>query len=105
MNNSGFQSDEEKKPDLSEKAGKLTLLIESANAILESKEWSTLKDKEFGEELARLERVLLTEAQKRPVNESEIYFLQGRIESMKRFDLSYMASKWIAELETIRKLK
>lgn len=103
MNNSGLPT-EEAKPDLSEKLGKLTTLIEAAHAILESKEWSTLKA-EFETELERLKRVLFTEAKKRPMNENEIYFLQGRIESMERWDLAHMAEKYRAELETIRKLK
>lgn len=103
MNNSGI-SVEEEKPDLSEKLGKLTTLIESAHAVLESKGWSTLKA-EFDAELARLKRILFTEAKKRPVDEKELYFIQGRIESMERFDLVNMATKWRTELDHIKKLK
>lgn len=104
MNNSGLPSDEQEKPDLSEKLGRLTTLIEAASALLDSKEWSTLKE-EFDAELARLKRVLFTEAKKRPVNENELYFIQGRIEAMERFDLMNMALKWRTELEHITKLK
>lgn len=104
MNNSVDFSIPEEKPDKSERAGKLTTLIEAAHAILDSKEWSTLKESEFDAELARLKRLLFAEAKKRPVSESELYYLQGRIEAMERFDLGTMASKWHAELQTIKKL-
>lgn len=97
MNNSA-------QPSLQERIGRLTTLIESAEAVLVSKEWSTLKESEFDEELNRLKRVLVTEAKKRPVNEPEIYFIQGRIESMERYDLRHMADKWRIELETIKRI-
>ena len=103
MNNSSLPIEEEKL-DLSEKLGKLTTLIEAAHATLESKGWSTLKE-EFDAELARLKRVLFVEAEKRPINDTEMYYLQGRIDAMKRFNLLYMATKWRTELENIKKLK
>lgn len=104
MNNSVFSENKEEKPNVQECIGRLTTLIESAEAVLVSKEWSTLKEKEFDAELNRLKRVLVTEAKKRPVNEPEIYFIQGRIESMERYDLRYMADKWRVELETIKRI-
>lgn len=103
MNNSGLIPQEEPKPDISERKGKLTTLIESLGAILVSEEGRTLK-KEFDVELERLNRVLKTESRKRPVNTDEIHYLQGRIESMERFDLEKMLQKYRTELETITRI-
>lgn len=100
-----LMSGDEKKPDYAERAGRLATLIEAIESILSSKEWSTLKEEEFDGELERLERLLLVEAKKPQIDEKEIYKLQGRIESMKRFNLEGLKQKFRLELETINKLK
>ena len=87
-------------PDLSERAGRLTTLIEAAEMLLASREWSTLKE-EFDAE--RYERILVQEAKKPELDNAEMYRLQGRIEVMKRFDLSHMRDKWRLELDSIKK--
>lgn len=104
MNNSVDFSLPEEKPDLSERKGKLTTLIEAAHAILDSKEWSTLKAEEFDPGTARLRRDLFSEAKKRPLDDARIYSLQGEIRAMERFDLEKMAANWMKELDTIKKL-
>lgn len=102
MNNSFLQPEE--KRDYSERAGKLATLIEAVEAILASPEWSTLKAEEFDGELERLERMLLTEAKKKPLDEAEIYILQGRIDTMKKYSLERLRNKYRIELEGINKL-
>jgi len=104
MNNSFANETDIPTPDRSERIGRLTTLIESANAVLDSKEWSTLKTEEFDGALLRYKRLLLSEARKKTIDEPEIYRLQGRIDVMERFDLSHMRDKWLNELETIKKL-
>lgn len=99
MNNSAIQEETTETPNI--RAGQLTTLIESAGAILTSKEWSTLKT-EF--DLGRLERLLATESRRKEINLPEIYRLQGRIEENKRLDLEGMRTKWLLELEAIKKL-
>lgn len=104
MNNSTFQAEEGSKQDYQERAGKLATLIEAAEAVLASLEWRTLKNEEFDPETARLERLLIVEAKKHPVNEPELYRLQGRIEQHARLNLEGLVEKFRVELESIKRL-
>lgn len=104
MNNSVASLNEIQAPDLRERAGKLATLIESAEMLLNSKEWSTLREEEFDGELERLERILLTEAKKKPLDEGELYRLQGKIEVMKRYSLQHLVDKYRLELDSINRI-
>lgn len=104
MNNSiSFESqppsDEE---TTSLRKGKLTRLIEAVAAVESSEAWSTLKTEVFDEELKRMNRLLLGEANKPELNPSSIYKLQGQILSLKRYELTRLAEGYKLELNQLK---
>ena len=105
MNNSlaHFPEEEVRKPDFRERLGKLASLIESVEKILASTEWSTLKIEEFDQEIPRLERLMLTESKKKEIQAPELYRLQGRIESARKYSLEGLLKAYRTELESITK--
>lgn len=105
MNNSvSIFHDNEEKPDLATRAGKLTTLIEAAERLLQQKEWRTLQEEEFTGGLERAERLLTAEAKRSELNTAEIYRLQGEIAALKRYDVAHLRDKYRLELDAIKKL-
>lgn len=102
MNNSFLPKEE--KVSYEERAGKLATLIEAVELILASKEWSTLKEEEFNGELERSERILLNEAKKPELNQAEIYRLQGKIDTLKKYNLERLRDKYRLELDGINRI-
>ena len=64
---------------------RLTRLIEAIDGVLRTKDWATLEELHFSQEKRRIERLLLSEAKKLPVNDKEIYRLQGEMKWALRY--------------------
>ena len=88
---------------LSEKEGKLIILIEAVAKIQKTAEWRSLKTVLDGE-IERLERLQAQEAGKSDLNLPELYRLQGRILQAKHHSISALEAKWRSELLQVRKL-
>lgn len=105
MNNSLLPTEETKDETtrLRERDSVLVRLIEAITDIQATSAWSTLKEEEFDDEMARLERLLKAESLKKTLDDPEIYRLQGRIETAKKFSLDKLLSDYRSERDTIRK--
>lgn len=85
-----------------ERDAHLVRLLESITEVQATRAWSTLKE-EFDGEIARLNRLLLAESKKSEVNLPEVYRLQGRIESAKKYSLEKLFEDYMTERETIKR--
>ena len=85
-----------------ERDAHLIQLIEAIQDVQSTSSWSTLK-LELDGEVSRLHRLLLAEAKKVDVNLPEVYRLQGRIESAKKFSLDKLAEDYMTEHNTIKR--
>lgn len=91
--------------DKTEREGQLAKVIDSISSITQSAEWSSLKTYVLDDVVSTLERRLLAESQRMPLNEPEIYKLQGQLLWAKRYaDLQKLATEYLTELKNIRKL-
>lgn len=77
-------------------------LIEAIQEIQSTDAWSTLKE-EFDGEIARLNRLLLTESKKKEIDLPEVYRLQGRIESTKKFSFEKLYADLMTEHDNIKR--
>lgn len=80
----------------------LVRLIEAITEVQSIPAWSTLKT-EFDGEIAKLNRFLLAEAKKKPINDAELYHLQGRIESAKKYSLEKLYEDAMAEHDSLKR--
>lgn len=107
MNNASITIEEEeidRTPWLREKEQELVKNIEAIHAVLKTDEWSTLKGRIFDGVLESLERRLVQEAEKKEVNNPELYRLQGQIAWAKTYaDLGKLAERFKTELSGIKK--
>lgn len=85
-----------------ERYAHLVRLIEAITDVQSTSAWSTLKE-EFDGEIARLERLLMQESKKGEVNLPEVYRLQGRIESARKYSLEKLFEDSMAESDTIKR--
>ena len=89
MNNAFLQElEEDRVPDTSGEQARLTRIIEAIASLLENKDWQTLVELHFSKEEERVKRLILSEAQKKPIDE-EIYSLQGELKWAKRYQDFY----------------
>lgn len=104
MNNSALQPEETKDKEtiLRERDALLVRLIEAITDVQSTSAWGTLKE-ELDGEVARLNRLLLGESKKKEIDLPELYRLQGRIESAKKYSLDSLLSDYRAERDTIRR--
>ena len=85
------------KPRLRERAGGLDRQIESIDKVLATPEWKNLKKLLLDEQVESLEKQLLLEAKKSPVEPTKLYKLQGQITQ------SYNSlEKWVMTLRQER---
>ena len=70
---------------LREKENELIEIIEAFNFLEQSEEWNTVKKLVYSKSLASIERQLMSEAQKFPIQTDKLYKLQGEWEWAKRF--------------------
>jgi hypothetical protein len=102
MNNSSFKPEPEKLDDrYNEREAWLVRMIEAANGLLDSREWSTLKEVFDGWQ-ARIERDLKSESEKMPLSVETIYRLQGQLSQEKRHNLESLVEDWKKELANVR---
>lgn len=85
-----------------ERDAHLVRLIEAITDVQSTSAWSTLKE-ELDGEIAKLNRLLLVEAKKKEVDLPEVYRLQGRIESAKKFALDALLTIYMTEHDTIKR--
>lgn len=86
-----------------EREAKLVRLIESLEALNQSREWSTLKKDLFDGTLESIERRIEQEASKPEINVQELYRLQGERKVAKKYQLDTLIANYRAELANIRK--
>lgn len=77
--------EEEVVKDTSVEQARLTKLIEAIVNLLENKDWRTLQELHFSQEEERVSRLLLGEAHKSPLDDKEIYRLQGEMKWARRY--------------------
>lgn len=75
--------------------------VEAIDGVIRSKDWQVLRE-EFEGRSGVLERQLIVEAKKSPVEVEKIYFIQGELAENKRFDLPLWQDKLKKELEGIK---
>lgn len=80
----------------------LVRLIEAITDVQSTRAWSTLKE-EFDGEVAKLNRLLLTEGKEKEVDIAEIYRFQGRLEEAKRISLEKLLADSMTEHDNIRR--
>lgn len=90
-------------PILREREGILVNLIEAIGSLSQTREWSTLKTHVFDGAVENLEKRLASESMKMPLNEKEIYKLQGQILSAKKYSLDALLDTFRLELTNVRK--
>lgn len=83
------------------KKTELIKTIEAVDEVLHSQAWQVLRE-EFEKRAEVLERQLLNEAKKSPVEADKIYFIQGQILEAKRLDLAPWQDKLKKQLEGIK---
>src|SRR4051812_8320783 len=85
MNNSELNTEQEEVtlndqiPWLRNRDSELVRIIEALGRLSNTKDWSTLKNYVFDGVTENLERRLASEASKMPLNDKEIYKLQGQL--------------------------
>lgn len=89
------------KEKLLERKLELAQTIEAIDDVIRSKGWQVLRE-EFEKRVESLDRQLLVEAKKSPLEDNKIYFYQGQISEAKRFDLATWQDKLKKELEGIK---
>ncbi len=94
---------EDRKPQLREREATLVRLLSALEEVHTSSGWSTLKTEVFASLVERLEKDLLTEAQKRPVDQSKLAHITGQLDWAKKYaDLDKLASSYRIELQGVR---
>lgn len=86
-----------------EREAKLVRLIESLEALQQSREWSTLKQELFDGILDSIDRRMEQEAAKPEINTAELYRLQGERKVAKKLQLDTLVASYRLELANIRK--
>lgn len=91
-------------PTLRAKESNLMAIIESLKIIATNRDWMILQERIFNEVEKNLEKRLLSEAKKRPLDEGEIYSLNGQLIWARKYaDLNKMVKDYWNELTNVRK--
>lgn len=85
MNNVFFEEESEVVRDTSDEKARLTRLVEAINSLLQTNEWHIIEELHFTKEEDRINRLLLSESKKTPLNDQEIYRLQGELKWATRY--------------------
>lgn len=90
---------------LRERETQLVRIIEALEGISHSTEWSTLKTLIFDSLVDSLERQVKYESERKNLDDSEIYRLQGKLSWARKYaSLSKLSDEYRLELSNIRKL-
>jgi len=73
------------KSRLRQEQTRLITIIESFEKLEESTEWSSLKELVFNPSLASIERQLMNESLKQPLDTAMLYYLQGQRAWVKQY--------------------
>lgn len=98
---------EEQKTKLREKQSALIKLVEAFASLESSEEWQVVKEQVHTPALARIERAMINECLKSPINVDKLYQLQGERTWATRFaDVKRFTENLKRELQVIKdKLK
>src|SRR3990167_10034279 len=107
MNNGMLRAEEEEFDSttvLQKKEQELIKNIEAINAVLKTEEWQVLKGRIFEGVVENLEKRLKLEAEKKELDNPELYRLQGQIAWAKTYaDLGKLVERFKIELLGIKK--
>ena len=81
----------------------LVRMLEAIEDIQKTSAWKVLRKEIFDEKIESLERRLMIEAEKFPIDDKEIYRLQGQLISAKKYGLNDLQKTFKVELENLRK--
>lgn len=94
----------DKSPWMRAREAELVKIIEAIGSLSASKEWSTLKNSVFDGVLENLEKRMASESNKMPLNEQEIYKLQGQIAWARKYSkMDTLIEAFRLELTNLRK--
>lgn len=108
MNNSKIVSDnleeqEDIVPFLEKQKGEWSQIVEALNRVEQSEDWKKLKRLVLDDVLAKIEKNLVAEAQKKEINAPKIYHLQGQLAWAKRYsDLKILSEFFRQQIEQIK---
>lgn len=107
MNNSNLTIDLEEEKDpvpvLHQMESELVKIIEAMQSIAISDQWKVLKELIFDDLVASLEKRISSEAKKKPIDEPEIYSLNGQLAWAKKYaDFNKLADAYKVQLMNLR---
>lgn len=89
--------------DIEKRKGELTQIVEALNRVADSDDWRKLKGLLWDGIVQSLERQLLYETDKKEINFSEVYRIQGQITWARKFaDLEKLSSTYRLELQNLK---
>ncbi len=86
---------------LIERQANLIQVIEAIDAVIHSKEWQVVRET-FDKRVESLERQIISEAKNSKIEIEKLYFLQGQLSEIKRYDLATYADMCQKELQGIK---
>ena len=90
-------------PELNKKRAEYTKIVEAIDGVTSSKDWKTLNRLVFEGVKETLEKTLKAEMRKRPLDESQIYFLQGQLAWADKYsNLEELKERFKVEIQHIR---
>ncbi len=89
------------KDKLIERQTELIQTIEAIDGVIRSRDWQVLRTT-FEKLADNLDRQLLAEAKKSPLEVEKIYILQGQITTAKRYDLTAYQEMLKKELQGVK---
>ncbi len=92
------------KPLLREMQSQRTRIVQAIDRVKASKDWRMLEDELFEGIVEKLEKLLREEANKRPIDDAQIYYLQGQLVWAKKYaDLEKLKEVFKVEVQNIKK--
>lgn len=88
---------------LEKRQGQLTQVVEAIKGVEASADWQKLKKLVLNEVIEALEHRLMAEANKNPIDTSELYRLQGQLVWARRYgDLGKLSEFFKQQIESIK---
>ena len=98
------ESEVDRNPALQKRKAEFIRVIEAIDGVTKSKDWQTLNELIFKAVVETLEKTMKAEMKKRPLEEQQIYFLQGQLVWADKYsNLEQLKEKFKVELQHIRK--
>ena len=88
---------------LHDRQAELIGIVQAIDSILKSEDWQYLEEKLWKPRVETLNRQILTEATKKDILVSELYYLNGRRDEAKKYaNLQEFGQSQVRELEAIK---